>query len=130
MVLFTGFFGAAMVWRGRSEWHKPLIISATVVLAFAATGRAPLVLVPSFLRLLVWLSPLLIVVGIELFTRRRAHPILWICIAILFAAWFRGYLLQSEPRFSAVELGRLERLVFELQPVLLRRWNEYFSSAE
>jgi hypothetical protein len=32
--------------------------------------------------------------------------------------------------FGAAELVRLERLVDELQSVLLREWNEYFSVTE
>ena len=39
MILFAGFFGAAVAYRNKPEIHKRLIIAATVALAFAAVGR-------------------------------------------------------------------------------------------
>src|SRR5262245_26547868 len=39
MVLFAGFFGAAIAYRKVPETHKRLILAATVALAFAAVAR-------------------------------------------------------------------------------------------
>ena len=39
MILFAGFFGAAVKYRNKPEIHKRLILAATVALAFAAVAR-------------------------------------------------------------------------------------------
>ncbi len=41
MILFAGFFTAAIVYRRQPEIHKRLMLAATVALAFAAIGRMP-----------------------------------------------------------------------------------------
>ena len=103
MALFAGFFGAAMFWRQRLEWHRPLIVGAAVTIAFAATGRPPIVLLPEGLRVIVWLSPMLIIVGLELAAGKRPNAVTWISLFLLVAAWYRGYLLKSA---LVVKVGR------------------------
>jgi len=44
--------------------------------------------------------------------------------------WLDPVRLARSGGFGAAELVRLERLVDELQSVLLREWNEYFSVTE
>ncbi|MEX0692424.1 MAG: hypothetical protein WD043_11335 [Gemmatimonadales bacterium] len=94
MVLFAGFFGAAIAYRRRSEIHKRLILAATVALAFAAVARmsfeSPVVF------LLVWLSPLFAAMAFDVLTRRRVHPVHFISVAVLAGAFVRIFFMESE----------------------------------
>ncbi len=94
MVLFAGFFGAAIAYRRRSEIHKRLILAATVALAFAAVARmsfeSPVVF------LLVWLSPLFAAMAFDVFTRRRVHPVHFISVAVMASAFVRIFFMESE----------------------------------
>jgi hypothetical protein len=94
MVLFAGFFGAAIAYRRRPEIHKRLILAATVSLAFAAVARmsfeSPVVF------LLVWLSPLFAGMAFDVFTRRRVHPAYFISVAVMAAAFVRIFFTQAE----------------------------------
>jgi len=100
MVLFGGFFGAAIAYRRKPEIHKRLIVLAAVAVMFAAVGRAltnvavmlgdpeaPLGGVPA--RLLLWYSPVLVAMAHELVTRRRIHPVYWIGVATMTVAFLR-----------------------------------------
>jgi hypothetical protein len=94
MVLFAGFFGAAIAYRRRPEIHKRLMLAATVTLAFAAVARmafdSPVVF------LLIWLSPLFAAMAFDVFTRRRVHPVYCISVAVLAAAFMRIFFMQSQ----------------------------------
>ncbi|MEW5976791.1 MAG: hypothetical protein AB1898_13390 [Acidobacteriota bacterium] len=94
MVLFAGFFGAAIAYRKRPEIHKRLILAATVALAFAAVARmsfeSPVVF------LLVWLSPLLVAMAFDVFSRQRVHPVHFINMAIMAVAFVRIFFMESE----------------------------------
>jgi len=102
MLLFGGFFVAAMAHRGSPELHKRLILSATVALLGAAVGR---VLPMSFAYLVVWLSPLFAVIAVDLSTTRRIHPVPLLSVAVFVIAFFKVDLLAlfSLPR----EVGRV-----------------------
>lgn len=101
MVLFAGFFGAAIAYRRRPEIHKRLILAATVALAFAAVARisfeSPVVF------LLVWLSPLFAAMTFDVFTRGRVHPVYFISVAVLTAAFIRIFFVQSQ---AWLQIGR------------------------
>ncbi len=94
MVLFAGFFGAAIAYKRAPETHKRLILAATVALAFAAVARmafrSPLVF------LLVWLSPLFAAVAFDVFTRRRVHPVHLVSIGVLTVAFMRIFFMDSD----------------------------------
>jgi hypothetical protein len=94
MVLFAGFFGAAIAYRRRPEIHKRLIVAATVALAFAAVARmafeSPVVF------LLVWLSPLFAAMAFDVFTRRRVHTVHFISVAVMACAFVRIFFMESE----------------------------------
>jgi len=94
MVLFAGFFGAAIAYRRVPETHKRLILAATVALAFAAVARmsfrSPLVF------LLVWLSPLFAAMAFDVFTRKRVHPVHFVSVAVLAVAFTRIFFMDSD----------------------------------
>lgn len=93
MVLFAGFFGAAIAFRRKPEIHKRLILAATVALAFAAVGRLP---IRSELALLaIWLSPLLAAMIVDLYARGRVHRTHVISLVVLAAASCRIAFTES-----------------------------------
>jgi uncharacterized membrane protein YfcA len=73
MVLFGGFFGAAILYRRKPEIHKRLILLATVALLFAAIGRLSFVLGRGPVALLAWLSPLLVAMAYDGLVSRRVR---------------------------------------------------------
>ena len=94
MVLFGGFFGAAVAYRRRPEIHKRLILAATVALAFAAVARMAFVSPVVFL--LVWLSPLFAAMAFDVFSKRRIHPVHFISVAVMAVAFVRIFFVESE----------------------------------
>jgi hypothetical protein len=87
MLLFGAFLALAFAYRNRPELHKRWIIAATAALLGAALGRVVPGNSPQYL--LLWLSPLLALVAVDLLTRRRVH---WIPVAsggLLVVAFFK-----------------------------------------
>lgn len=93
MVLFGGFFGAAVAYRNKPEIHKRLILAATVSVAFAAVARMNLP-PPAFYA--VWIAPMLAGVAFDLATRRRVHPVYFVAIGAMTLAFLRIFLMESE----------------------------------
>lgn len=99
MVLFGGFFGAAVAYRSRPEIHKRLIVLAAVAVMFAAIGRAmtaagvllsdPAAFAGRVPRLALWYSPVLVAMAHDLVTKRRIHPVYWIGVAAMGVAFLR-----------------------------------------
>ncbi|HLF12942.1 MAG TPA: hypothetical protein VJA26_17210, partial [Gammaproteobacteria bacterium] len=77
MMVFAPFFGAAVYYRRKPEWHKRLMIVATTALLIAAVGRMPFLGTPRNLMLLqlIWISPILLAMGYDFLKRRIVHPI-------------------------------------------------------
>jgi len=107
MVLFGGFFGAAIVYRHKPEIHKRLIILSSVAVMFAAVGRAftnvgvllgnpDAPLGGDVARLLLWYSPVLVGMGHDLVRRRRIHPVYWIGAVVMGVAALRVPYSQTE----------------------------------
>jgi len=96
MVLFGGFFGAAIVYRRKPEIHKRLIVLATVALLFAAIGRLSFVLGRGPIALLAWLSPLLVAMGYDGVVSRRVHRTYVIGLVLLLIGFTRVLFTESE----------------------------------
>lgn len=94
MLLFGGFFGAAVAYRKRPEIHKRLILAATVALAFAAVARMSFASPVVFL--FVWLSPLLAAMAFDVWSRRRVHPVQYVSVAVMGVAFVRVFFMESE----------------------------------
>jgi len=103
MVMFGGFFAAAILYRRKREIHKRLILLATVALLFAAIGRLSWLLGQGPVALLAWLSPLLVAIGYDGVVNRRLHPTYAIGLVILVIGFTRLLLVQSE---SWLRIGR------------------------
>jgi hypothetical protein len=87
MLLFGAFLAFAFAYRGRPELHKRWIIAATAALCGAALGRVVPGNTPQYL--LLWLSPLLALLAVDLVTRRRVHWIPVVSSALLVVAFFK-----------------------------------------
>lgn len=96
MVLFAGFFVAAIVYRRTPEIHKRLMLLATVALLFAAIARRVPFEPPSTF-LLVWLAPLLAAMAYDWHRDRRVHPVYAIGLALFVLAYARVFVMNSEP---------------------------------
>jgi hypothetical protein len=87
MLLFGAFLALAFAYRGRPELHKRWIVAASAALCGAALGRVVPGSTPQYL--LLWLSPLLVLVAVDLATRRRVHWIPVVSSALLVVAFFK-----------------------------------------
>ena len=79
VLLFAGLYTWALLWRHRRDWHKRLLLSATVLLSWPAIGRLhPLwhfglsMTIPLSIAVLIGLA--LMGPAHDLMTRRRVHP--------------------------------------------------------
>ncbi len=108
MSLFGAFLALAFGYRNRPELHKRWIIAATAALCGAALGRV----VPgnTLQYLLLWLSPVLALMAIDLATSRRVHPVPLVASALLVAAFFKVPLL-SPPIWRTVGVALLRPFV-------------------
>ena len=93
MILFGGFFGAAVKYRNKPEIHKRLIVAATVALAFAAVARMNLSL-PIFFA--IWMAPMAALAAFDVRSIGRVHRVTAICSAVMVLAFPRLLLAQSE----------------------------------
>ena len=87
ILLFGAFLALAFAHRNRAELHKRWIIAATAALLGAALGRVVPGSSPQYL--LLWLSPLLALIAVDLVTRRRVHWIPVVSGALLVVAFFK-----------------------------------------
>jgi hypothetical protein len=95
MVLFGGFFGAAVAYRRRPEIHKRLVLLASVALMFAGVGRLWFTdTLP--LTLAMWYLPVVLAMAYDLLTLRRIHPAYLIGVAVMTIALLRIPFGQSE----------------------------------
>jgi hypothetical protein len=99
MVLFAGFFSAAVVYRRRPDYHKRLMFAATLAIVFAAVGRMFDSSLAGFFA--VWLSPLAGAMIFDRVTRGHVHRVYVIALAIFVAAFCR-LLLMETPMWIAV----------------------------
>lgn len=98
MILFGGFFGAAMAYRAKPEIHKRLIVAATVALAFAAVARMNFSL-PVFFAL--WLAPMAAALAFDIATLGRVHRVNAVATAVMAFAFARVLMMES-PAWVAI----------------------------
>jgi hypothetical protein len=100
MLMFAGFLTAAIMYRKKPALHRALIFLATLSLAVVGetrlVGRVLLPLVPEQVARLVVLVPIFLVMGHELLTRRRVHPIYFVGALLLFFRFDRPRVGHSE----------------------------------
>ena len=95
MVLFGGFFAAAVAYRTKPEIHKRLILLACVAIMFAGAFRLSYALsLP--LQLLAWYSPVIAGMIYDRYKMGRVHRVYWIGVAIMAVALARIPLGETE----------------------------------
>src|SRR5262245_448039 len=77
MIMFSIFFGTAIAYRHKPEIHKRCMLVATTALLVAAVGRMDFIggAFAREIRLLIWISPLLLALSYDLYARRVVHPV-------------------------------------------------------
>jgi hypothetical protein len=106
MMLFTGFFGAALACRRRPEIHKRLMVLATVALFLPGAVRLVIATVGPvvWIGVLACLSPVLVAMGYELRTRGRVHAAYLVGTPILLLRLAGQFVIEGfEP---GLEVGR------------------------
>ncbi|MEX2178961.1 MAG: hypothetical protein WD801_09645 [Gemmatimonadaceae bacterium] len=99
MLLFAGFFGAAVAYRRTPETHKRLIVLATIAVLFAPAARAGS---PSLVAIVgIWLLPLALAAGHDAWTRGRVHVTYVLGTVILLIGLARLSLMDGEPWLRA-----------------------------
>jgi hypothetical protein len=88
MVLFGGFFGAAVAYRGRPEVHKRLILLACVAIMFAGAFRLSYVL-DRPMQLAVWYLPIVAGMIYDRYKLGRVHPVYWLGAVVMGVALLR-----------------------------------------
>lgn len=98
MIVFPLFFGAAVYYRRKPELHKRLMLVATTALLVAAVARMSFLgdPFPREVRLLVWMSPILIALAYDLVTRRLVHPVYAMGLVTLFILNQRRFLVPTD----------------------------------
>lgn len=82
MLIFSGFFGAALYYRGKSEVHKRLVLIASVMLVFPAVARMfGGENIPALL--LFWLFPIMAGIILDGILHRKAHPAFLVGLTVL-----------------------------------------------
>ena len=105
MVIFSAFFGAAIVYRRRPQIHKRLMVVAATMLLIAAVGRLwflpapPLELLVSTL---VWFSPVLVAMAHDHRSTGRVHPVYVIGLAAFLVRLFSPDLVVGTASWSSV----------------------------
>ena len=93
MVAFTTFFGLAILWRKKPEFHRRLIFIATCGLVVAAFGRIPYL---ANHNLFYYCVDFLIFLGVvrDLLVSRRVHRIYLVALLLLIAV--HAFIIHTE----------------------------------
>jgi hypothetical protein len=89
MVLFGGYFLAAVRTRSRPELHKRYMVMATISVAFAAAFRLQALGVAIPLAIVIWYAPLAIAMLYDYKSKRHVHPIYLAGAAVMAFALLR-----------------------------------------
>lgn len=100
MLMFAGFLAAGVHYRKRPEIHKRLMLLATwsiaVVGAMRLHGRVLLPFMPEGAAHLIVLTPVFLLIGHDLLTRRRVHPVSLIGLLVFVLRLYRRDFADSE----------------------------------
>lgn len=88
MILFGGFFGAAIAFRHKPEIHKRLVLLACIAVMFAGAFRLSYV-ASRPVQVLVWYVPLVAGMAYDRYKLGRVHPVYWLGAAIMAVALLR-----------------------------------------
>jgi len=84
MILFGGFFGAAVAYRTKPQLHKRLMLLATAAILFAATFRMQAAgMMPLQAAVVLWYVPVAIGMLHDFRSDGRVHPVYWFGIVAM-----------------------------------------------
>jgi hypothetical protein len=111
LLLFAGLFAAAVALRRRGDWHKRLLLTATVLLTWPALGRLVAFQGVSFDQVVPVSTALLVVLVMtgpahDWITQRRVHAAYVWAVALVLAAQPAHWLLAN----SAPVQGLADRM--------------------
>ena len=84
MVVFSGFFAAAIVYRRKPQVHKRLMMVAANMLLIAAVARMKFIPPPPAglpLFFAIWFLPLILAMSYDWWSQRRVHAVYSIGVA-------------------------------------------------
>jgi len=99
LVLFSAFFGAAIVLRRKPQLHKRSMLVAATVLLVAAVFRLPFLPVGplgTHARLIVWSVPILLAIAYDFSRRRPIHPVYAFGVGALLVRNYSEFLSQTD----------------------------------
>ena len=115
MLVFAGFFGAAIRFRRRPDVHKKLMTVAATTLLVAAVGRMSFLPAPpaGFAAMfLIWSSPVLLAVAYDWRHNRGVHPVYVLGLAAFaFRTWSEPLALTSTWAAVATVVFRITSLL-------------------
>ncbi len=102
MLLFAGFFIAAVTYRKRPKIHKCLMLLATVALLDAPVSRIAFLgdPAPPAVFMLVWFSPIILLIAADLVKNRKIPWLYVMGLAVLVLSGVRMPLSQTEAWLS------------------------------
>ncbi len=91
MVLFPAFFGAAVYYRRRPEFHMRLMLVATTALLIAPVARLDLgaFMAMDWSVFAIWLTPIYLAMIHDFLTKRIVHPVYVIGLSVLAVSMLR-----------------------------------------
>jgi hypothetical protein len=98
MIVFPAFFGAAIYYRRKPEFHRRLMLVATTELLTAPVARFNLdnYIAAHWSVFVIWLSPIYLAMIYDYLTKRIIHPVYVIGIVVLASTMIRVFLTQTE----------------------------------
>jgi len=91
MLMFSAFFGAAILYRRRTEIHKRAMLVAMTILIDSSVSRIE---IPY--RELLWAAPLLVGIGYDLTFRRLLHPVYVLGLATIYLMLLRRFFVDTQ----------------------------------
>jgi hypothetical protein len=95
MLIFSGFFGAAIWYRSKIEIHKRLILLASVMLVFPAVARI-FGETQIFALVFFWLAPVMAGIILDRVLHKKIHPVYLLGVAVFLMSIARMLVWQSE----------------------------------
>ena len=95
MLLFGGFFAAAIYYRRKPEIHKRLMLLASNAFIFPGAARFAEPNIP--LIFVIWFVPIAVAMIYDRLTMGRIHRVYWIGCAVMVLFFARAALMTAEP---------------------------------
>lgn len=111
MLMFGGFFGAAIWFRKRPRLHRPAMVVAATSLLVAAVARMTFLPPGIPIRLAIWSLPVLMAMAVEFRKTRSVHPIYMLGLAVFVVRRYSAPVISGSDAW-----GSFATWVFRLVP--------------